>query len=248
MVTLVFEGLIPVGKGYLERIGFFDADKLHPSIEVLPYRFRGMSSAILHDGQSDNLVEIQPIRLADSDCIEFQPIPSRIGDRVQKAYDGHEQQGSVTSSCFTLVAELGQNIIHHSNSVTDGYASYQRFPAKNTFKVAVSDCGDGILATIRPALVEQRHKDLSDSKLLLEMLNSGKLSRLNDGGGSGLYSCAKNALAFKAQMWLRLPTCSAFLRPVGRAGQQYGLVDFDEGVPFFPGTHVSFRYILTPAT
>jgi hypothetical protein len=237
VVRLEFDGLFSDGKSYLERLGFFD--KLDPSIGVSPFGVQGTSLATVYGGQSNNLVEIHSIEPTDVECEKFFSIPIRVAECVESAFEGLPIQASVKTACMTLVSELGQNIILHSKTRIDGFIALQKF--QTNLKIAVSDCGSGILDTIKPVLKEQRLKDLADSELLLEMFNRGKISRTGD-GGSGLYTSAQQSLKFKAEMWLRLPTCQVYLRPEKKG---YGVASFKENAAYLPGTHFSFRYLLT---
>lgn len=241
-VNLEFEPVTDGGKSglsYLKRIGFFDA--LDPQVKVIASETDlKMPSGL--KGHSDKLIEIQKIGFTRKDKRERKTILVLIGSRLEAAFADRMDKQRIADTCSTLMSELTENIVLHSKSKIEGYAALQRFDKNHTLKVAVSDCGLGILKTVKPKL-KKKYKALTDSQLILEMLNKGKISR-NARGGAGLRSCARNALKFKAKVWIRLPNCSIFLQPATSPGQ-YNAAYCRDSLPHLPGTHISFEYQLT---
>lgn len=223
---------------YLSRICFFQ--RLHPEIVCDPVRDKD-SDARMGLGVSSNLVEIQSVGLTKADGPQRRLIPVMIAERMEAAYAAHPEKEMIADTCATLMSELTENIVLHSKSVFEGFAALQTFKENGTIILAVSDAGLGILETVKSHL-KPKYASMADSALLVEMFNNGKISR-SPSGGAGLFACAKNSLKFKAELWLRLPTCRVLLKPAKVPGQ-YNMANCWDNLPFFPGTHISFQYHL----
>src|SRR5207245_143844 len=98
---------------YLSRICFFQ--KLHPSIICDPARDTEWE-ARMGRGNSDKLVEIQTVGLTKADRATRRQIPVMIADRLEAAYSTHTNKELIADSCATLMSELTENIVLHSES------------------------------------------------------------------------------------------------------------------------------------
>ncbi len=111
--------------------------------------------------------------------------------------------------------------------------------ATPSVRVVVSDDGDGLMQTIRPALGRRdpRFVALGDADLLIEMFRNG-LSRIDDRKrGNGLKGCAAKAIRFNAKLEVRLASQRMSLVPVGGV---YGNAYTKSGLTPLKGTHIAF--------
>lgn len=108
--------------------------------------------------------------------------------------------------------------------------------------VVVSDSGHGLLETIRPSLINSPLAAQSDPELIVYMLNEG-VSRFGEERGAGLRQCAEQALKYKAELYLRLPTASLKLLPASEGYKHIRAIG-TTGLPRYEGTHLAFRFRL----
>ncbi len=223
--------------GYLDRIGFFD--HLDRQVDVTPRR-PPVSGAKVFRGHATSVVEIEAI---SPDGVE-DSLPSRLADALQTAVNAAEKGEQVGKAAFTVFAELVQNIHLHAETPLDGYAALQVYQKGGRAKVAVSDSGLGILATLRPSLSSwnRRAATLGDTDLVIEAFRTG-LSRHGKGRGCGLKTSAEHALQFKAELDVRLPQCRVHLVP-SRDGYRPHVAHCSEGLPLMWGTHICFDFRL----
>lgn len=228
--------------GYLDRIGVFE--QLGPDVTLVGAQPAGLADA--YRGQNDGLEEI--VRVAASGP-EDRTVPGRLASKLA-ACAAPEVQDALANTAFTCFAELIGNVRTHSRSPTPGYAALQvytpRQGSRRLVEVVVADAGDGILGTLRPALVSKRlpQADLDDQALLLRAVNQG-ISRHGEEAGCGITQSAKRLLQLpQPQLELRLPTMRVRFEP-GHAGE-YVITQARTGGAVAPlrGTHWIARYAL----
>ncbi|MBN2594273.1 MAG: hypothetical protein JXA81_12265 [Sedimentisphaerales bacterium] len=83
------------------------------------------------------------------------------------------------------MAELGRNVVQHSNSAIGGVAIAQFFPDRGAIQISISDCGCGILSSLMTTYPELKN-DLEGLKLALLPHVSGAFRH-------GMYSASENA-------------------------------------------------------
>lgn len=222
---------------YLNRMGFFDL--LHSRVEVRPQR-PTFSSADLHRGGNQNLVEFAAICPDEQDM----ELPGLLADALEQAVSHRYDRKKLGDAAFTVFAELIGNIFRHSRTELDGYAALQVYQNGGRVKVVVSDSGEGIVNTLRPALEDEGspYAQLSNADLVVEAFRRG-LSRCGD--GCGLKVSAQHAIRFRANLEVRLTDCYVRLVPsqnnhTYRPNKAYTVSD----LPALWGTHIVFDFFL----
>lgn len=227
---------------YLDRIGLFE--HVDPAVVV-----RGVvpsGQAQLRRGQNHGLEEIVAIPVhGEMD----RGIPNRLTEKLA-ACAAPDVREALASAAFTYIAELVDNIRTHSRSPRPGYAALQVYTplmgSRRLVELAVADAGQGVLATLRPALAGQGGAlaKLDDQQLLLHAVNQG-VSRHGNGAGCGITQSAKRVLLLpEPRLDLRLPGSRTRFASNGNGG--YVITEFRAGpaVPPLPGTHWVARYAL----
>lgn len=237
-VTLEFEDGEAGTMGYLNRLGFFD--HLDDAAVVRPSR-PAVSAAAVYGGANAGLVEVRALSAANLEGA----LPGHLADCLADAAGvTGTRKSQLSQAAFTVFSELIQNVYRHSETKLDGYAALQYYRRGRKVTVAVSDSGLGIMQTLRPGL--KAHFPLlaakSDADLLVEMVTSG-VSRYGPDNGCGIRQCARNALALRAAMEIRMPMSRAVFSP--SADKRYlGIATFDDQLPLIWGTHVSLDFRL----
>lgn len=223
--------------GYLDRMGFFEY--LRPDIMVYPER-PIISGSLLYHGRSDHLVEISSINPSELPS----DLPSRLADTLVRNVKVARGTKNLGQAAFTVFAELIDNIFQHSSTELDGYATLQVYKGGGRAKVAVSDSGEGIIQTLRPALklAGSSLAQLSDTDLVVETFRSG-ISRHGGTRGCGLKASADHALRFSAELDVRLPRCRVQLVP-SPDGYKPSVAYCREGLARLWGTHICFDFRL----
>ena len=242
VVTLRFEDGYSGAMSYLDRLAFFDM--LHSSVKTIPDR-PTISSAEIWAGTNPNLVEFKRICPQSRD----KTIPSLLADALETACKDRPDCITLGHAAFTVFGELIDNIYEHSDTQVDGYAALQVYRGGDNVLAAVSDSGRGLLETLRPSLHNSPYAGLSDTELIVQMLNSGlsRLGKEHPERGAGLCQCADHALKYRAELKLRLPTSSLSIVPDKQSPQTYdGTAVCREQLPFIQGTHFAFRFQLSP--
>jgi hypothetical protein len=236
-VVLDFEEGESGTMGYLNRMGFFD--HLTPSVDVKPSR-PTRSGAKIHRGSNGGLVEIARISRDARD----QKLPTRLTEALMRSCGNRSDVGALEGAAWTIFAELIDNVFSHSQTPLDGYAALQLYQAGGHLTVAVSDCGLGIMETLRPTLQDEFPKlaDLSDTELLVETFRQG-LSRHGAERGCGLKGSAAKAMKFNAELDVRLPNERVLLRPASGIYQAHQAECYDR-LPLIWGTHIVFHFHL----
>lgn len=221
--------------GYLSRMGFFE--HLLQGVDVYPSRPL-FSGASLHRGGNSGLVEIARFSgIADADPA----LVGKLATTAERSCAGRSDVAALKSAVFTIFGELIGNVGEHSCSTLDAFAILQTYPAGNNVRIAVSDSGNGILQTLRPALLRKGDPagNLADVALLVEMFRKG-ISRLDeDKRGQGLTTCAQHAIRFQADLDVRLLRQRVLLKPSNNVYQPHTAYSLDD-LPLLWGTHISF--------
>src|SRR6266702_4853733 len=190
-------------------MGFFDF--LYENVNVLPYRPL-ITGSDIYRGYSNALVEIENINPSHRD----DDLPRRLSEILENNcnLNCHRDKEAIGTAAYTLFAELIDNIFKHSSTELDGFAALQVYHGGGKVMVAVSDSGKGILRTLKPALRKKYPKleNISDTELIIEAFRNG-LSRFGAEQGCGLKQCARQAIKFKAELDVRLPTSRVHLKP-----------------------------------
>ena len=242
-VTLRFEDGHIGAMGYLDRLAFFEL--LHPTVKTIPHR-PSTSASETYAGTNPNLVEFQRICPQNRD----KTTPTLLADALENACKNRSDCQTLGHAAYTVFGELIDNIYEHSETQVDGYAALQVYRGGNNVLVAVSDSGKGLLETLRPSLVDSPHADLSDTDLIVRMLNDGlsRLEKEHPERGAGLCQSAGHALKYRAELMLRLSTSSLRIVPDKYSPQVYdGTAFCDNQLPFIQGTHFAFRFQLSTA-
>lgn len=223
--------------GYLNRMGFFD--HLAKEIEVSPSR-PVFSGAEVYGGTNSALVEIASISPNSRD----DNLPTRLTDAMMGSCVNRPDAIDLVNSCWTIFAELIDNIFSHSSTQLDGYAALQVYSRGGTVKVAVSDSGRGIMDTLRPSLRTEfpALKDLPDIELLVEIFRQG-ISRHGTDRGCGLKGSAEKAMKYDGELDVRLPNIRVLLTP-GIEGYKPNIAHCYENLPLIWGTHICFTFRL----
>ena len=223
--------------GYLNRMGFFD--QLHPEVMISPER-PVYSSALLHQGQNEKLVEIARINKDDRDV----ELPSRLVKVISRVCKNRADVKELSHSIWTIFCELIDNIFEHSATKLDGYAALQTYVEGNKLFVAVSDSGLGIMETLRPTLKSQfpQFEQKSDTELLVMIFRQG-LSRHGEDRGCELKGCAAKAIKYNATLDVRLPSQRLVLRPA-RGAYEPNRAYRREQLPLMWGTHIGITFDL----
>ena len=223
--------------GYLDRMGFFDC--LSPNVGVHPYR-PAVSAADAYRGRNPGLVEIAAIGTQVRD----QELPNRLTSVLVEACSDRQDVEALGGAAWLIFAELVDNIYSHSQTRLDGFAALQVYPRGNGLKVAVSDSGLGIMATLRPSLQSQHPSlsRLSDLDLLVEIFREG-VSRHGSQRGCGLKGAAAKAVKFSAELEVRLPQIRVQLTP-SLSGYRRSTARCFQGLPLIWGTHICFSFRL----
>ena len=240
-VVLDFEEGEPGTLGYLDRMGFLDL--LHSDIFVLPHR-PVISGANLYRGGSQNLMEFANISPGHRD----RGLPNRLTEVLSEAVKHRSDKQALGHAAYTVFGELIDNIYEHSATELEGYAVLQVYQQGGRAKVAVSDSGKGIIETLRPSL-DAEYRDramLSDPELVVEAFRTG-LSRHGNVRGCGLKTSADQAIRFRADLDVRLPSCFVRLIPSADGYQSHKAYLY-ENLPLIWGTHISFDFDLDSKT
>lgn len=83
------------------------------------------------------------------------------------------------------MAELGRNVVQHSDSVIGAVAIAQYFPDRDSLQISVSDCGRGVLAALSTT-----YPELSNDR---EALKLAVLPHVSGAFRKGMYSASDNA-------------------------------------------------------
>lgn len=233
---------------YLKRINFFK--HLNSNVKVTP-SLRGKNLQTEYEGNNYSVVEIEKIDLAKPD----KNLPTRLTQGVLNDTKlGQEDKRRLNTAVSTLFSELTTNVCFHSKTVLPAYAVCQRYTPDNkaVVHVTVCDSGMGILDTIRPALPihysnHPEYQLLTDEQLILKMFLEGVSSKGDNNGGSGLVSCAKQAMKFRATICIRTNDILIQLTPSG----DYYVLD-TQPLPYqlmpLKGTYITFQIPLDNLT
>lgn len=107
--------------------------------------------------------------------------------------------------------------------------------------VAVSDSGNGIMGTLRPALERRQSPlaELSETDLLVAIFRQGLSSHEENNRGMGLMTSARSAIRYRADLDVRLLNQRVLLKPSGNAYTS-NMAYTQEGLPLLWGTHIAF--------
>lgn len=235
-VQLIFAGGMEGTMGYLNRLGFFDL--LDPLVKVFPQRPSPPPNERTI-GTSSNLLEYVALSKTSRDA----KLPDRLSKRVGSACSNRQDRESLEQAAYTVFAELIENVYQHCDSSLDGYAAlqvYRRGDHNGKVRVVVSDCGKGIVHTLKPTLESPTLSKLPDELLIVEIFRQG-LSKKGKGGGCGLKACAAQAVRYKTDFSVRVPSCSVRLSP---GSGNYSIARLRKDLPLIWGTHLCFDFTL----
>lgn len=238
-VVLRFEEGYTGVMGYLHRLSFFEL--LHPAVQTIPTR--PTASTLAMWGNNPNVVEFKRIHPQSRE----KATPTHLADAIEAACSGRADCKRLGHAAFTVFGELIDNIYEHSETRVDGYAALQVYRGGDSVLVAVSDSGRGLLETLRPSLFDPYVAGMSNTDLIMRMLNDGlsRLKKEHPERGAGLCRCAAQALKYRAELALRLSTSSLRIVPDKRTARNYdGTAYCCEGLPYLQGTHFAFRFRL----
>ncbi|MBR9729592.1 hypothetical protein ACFOD0_14870 [Shewanella intestini] len=231
-------------KGYLNRAGFFDA--LDEKIIVLPARPKS-STAKVYRGGSNKLVEFAEIHA------NLKKYDNAIPDVLTNTFIKHSSE-EYEVPAYNLFSELCENIVEHSNSPIPGVVAMQVYSnaARPHIQIVISDAGDGLCNTLRPALKKNNTlgkkfdiDKMSDGELLAIAYTRGGLSRKNitsdDCGGLGLFTSGLGIKRYGANLMIRLDTCQVELK---FENNRFVIHKEHSNLPKLPGTHIYFQFFI----
>ena len=223
---------------YLNRAGFFRL--LDASVDVLPYRPDEQEAAAFV-GRNSSLVEFRSLVAGAPG--EVQEVPGLLADSLGSVTSVRADSNSLASAAFTVFAELIGNVYEHSQTTLVACAALQVYSKRRMARVVVSDCGVGLLETLKPSLVVHTPAlvGASDADVLRILFTVG-ISRFGAGRGAGLPRCGSLALKWRATVHLRLPTCNLAL--VSADGTYIVKLLVKQERLIFPGTHFCFHFPL----
>ena len=239
-IPVSVHGLATWGLGsYLDRLGFFGL--LGPGTTIR----RAWPTGQFDDRRGDHphLVELAAVAASGP---RDPALPGQLADRLA-ACALPEHRDALAATAFTFFAELIDNIRLHSHSPRPGLVALQVYAptagARRMVEVVVADAGDGVLATLRPALAIDRPAlaALSDEALLLHAVNEGA-SRHGAEAGCGITQSARKVLRrVDPGLSVRIPELRLTLAP-GATG--YAVTDQRRPPALFPlpGTHWVAQY------
>ena len=228
---------------YFNRAGFFDL--LDKKVNVLPSRPK-QSTAQIYKGNNISLVEFGLIDPSDPDT----SIPKKLTESFV-AYSGTDYY----MSAFTIFSELFGNVEDHSNTPIPGFAGLQKYGKKSGhIQTVVSDSGEGIAETLKPALKEHYPNLYSkfdmydvntDIELITRAFTKGGLSQFgsdsDSGRGLGLNKSTNSAMKYNAKLLIRQETFSLELI---FNNSELSQVISDINLPKILGTHICFDFYI----
>lgn len=84
-----------------------------------------------------------------------------------------------------VMAELGRNVVQHSDSGIGGAAIAQYFPDRKAIQISISDCGQGIFSALKTTYPELRNA--------MEGVKLAVLPHVSGAFAKGMYSASDNA-------------------------------------------------------
>jgi len=241
-VTIDFKDC-PETKHFFNRAGFFDL--LNENAIVLP-GWPKTSTAKKYKGKNTRLVEFGLIDPDDPD--------DSIPQKLTESFVVHSSS-EYYMSAFTIFSELFGNVEDHSNTHIPGFAGLQKYGKTNGhIQTVVSDSGDGIAATLKPALEEhypELYSDLdmddvnTDIKLITMAFTKGGLSQFGSdsesGRGLGLNKSTRSATKYNAKLLIRQETFS--LELIFKDSELSKVIP-DLNLPKILGTHICFDFFI----
>lgn len=247
-VTIDFEASWPGTMSYLKRINFFK--HLDKAVTVIPALQKGRRQT-QYQGNNFSVVEIEKLTVDSQD----KTLPGRLAEGVVNEVGlSIENKRRLKTAIETLFSELTSNVCLHSRSILPSYAVCQRYTPENgrIVHVSVCDSGIGILDTIKPALPvyyskHPEYQKMTNEELILKMFLEGISSKGDNDGGSGLVSCAAQAMKFNATISIRTNNTLTLLKPCGK----YYVID-TQPIPHklfhMNGTYITFQIPLNHLT
>jgi hypothetical protein len=185
---------------YLDRIGFLDL--LAPQISIAPQR-PAEDRSRAYRGNNDGVIEFRTI----DPTAPNQEIPRLL----ERAFVSLTDE-TYSTGALTILGELFDNVLQHSEASTAGFAGLQHYPNGKCIQTVISDNGLGIAGTLMPVL-HYRYPDLATRvsraehpgiALLQELFATGRVSKVEEEGrGLGLKRSSDFALKFRAKLSVR---------------------------------------------
>tara|TARA_R110001583_G_scaffold49633_3_gene155386 strand:- start:752 stop:1885 length:1134 start_codon:yes stop_codon:yes gene_type:complete len=232
---------------YLNRAGFYKV--LHPDVIILPKRPK-IDLSIKYEGNTNRLVEFKKL-LPD---FKDDSIPEELFKSLNNWLVSKASIEKDFDPIFTFIAEIFNNVYDHvfdlEQTELHGLAACQTYSRnENTIltQIVISDCGQGIANTLRPALIKNDRPDkltkLTDIKLIQKALTVGKLTRHNPetdpDHGLGLYIGAMKAKMLDAKITIRQENFS--IRFAWK-GEELKLERQYDDLKSIPGTNICFDF------
>lgn len=235
-------GQVPEVKSYLNRAGFFDV--LHEKVRVLPRRPK-QSTAQSFQGGASTLVEFR--RLAPG--VRVDEVPSLLFKSITN-FSGVENW-----AIYTFLSELYNNVYEHvfeyGGCQLHGFAACQAYSRRSGVhvQVVISDCGQGICNTLRPAISRrpdlQRYKSLDDVGLITAAFMDGKITRYDPNTdpdhGLGLKRSGAQAEILNAKILIRQ---EGFSLELGWKEGVLGVIKSQRDLIPILGTNICFDFFV----
>ncbi len=228
-------------RSYLNRAGFYDV--LHENVNITPNRPK-RNLAMQYKGNAPTLVEFRKFDSKE----RKDEIPQLLFDNLTHFLN--EQYDAI----FTFIAEIYNNVYDHvfdlQTTTLHAFAACQTYKRSNNVvytQVVISDCGQGICKTLRPALKNNskldQYRELNDIDLIVEAFKVGRITRHNPetdpGHGMGLYIGAKKAQDMNAKISIRQEN---FLIVLEWKKERLILKKAYEDLKSIPGTNICFDF------
>ncbi len=228
-------------KSYLNRAGFFEV--LHSDVCILPKKPKN-SKAEKYKGNAQSLVEFRMLHPHARD----DGTPQLLFDSLSQAL------GEEYRAVYSFIAEIYNNVYDHvfdlKNNSLHGFAACQTYKRKNNeihTQIVISDCGDGICNTLRPALKTnpalEKYRYLEDIELVVEAFTAGKITRLDPEAepdhGMGLYVGANKAKVMDATILIRQ---ESFSLKLAWTGDELVTKSLKKALKPIPGTNICFDF------
>lgn len=224
---------------YLSRVGFLDF--LFAGVTVLPER-PAISGATTYRGNNRGVYEFELID-------PFAP-NAQIPRQLKECFVANSDE-KYSQHAFAFIAELFDNVRGHAKARIPGFAGLQRYGTrKRRLQTVISDCGVGIIGSLRPVLAVN-HSELADKfdlseiddqvRLIVHLFTKGEVSSIHEEGrGLGLKTAKDVVESLNADLSIRQEHFSVTLSFRNGALKKR----IRKGLPLIRGTHICFNFLV----
>jgi hypothetical protein len=233
--------LSPDSRSYLNRAGFYRV--LHKDVIMIPIRPK-TNLASQYEGNALTLVEFRKLNSTKRQ----DGVPRLLFESLTNFLDDEYE------AIFTFIAEIYNNVYDHvfdlKATTLPAFAACQTYSRSNDVtytQIVISDCGEGICSTLRPALYKnpalKKYINLSDIELIMKAFSVGRITRhdpiTDSGHGIGLYIGAAKARDMNANITIRQQNFSIELK---WEDDNLVLNQSSQELKSIPGTNICFDF------